>query len=771
MLQGIADADSYIDDVLCGGKQNSDSIITLKAVFQRIREYNYFLSKEKCEFLQDNVEFLGHILSKRGVHTSPRRIEAMIAIQRPQTVTELKSFLGLVNFYGKFVHNFADFCEPLYKLTRSNVEWQWTKSCDRAFERVKQVLSSSETLVHFDPQLPIGISCDASSKGLGCVLFHRVMINNKPVEKAIAYGSRIMSTTEQNYSQIEKEGLSIMFGLKKFYKFLCGRRFTLITDHKPLLAIFGSKSHLQSYAAARLHRWSIFMSQFEYDIQYRSTAEHGNADALSRLPTTTAPVEDDDSHEVNLIAQENMEILPVTSGVIRNSTAKDPILSRVLSFTQSKWPTKLSTEDAHLQPYFTRRHELSTQQGVLLWGIRVVIPTSIRKKLLDSLHETHAGIVRMKAHARQYIWWPSIDNNIEVIAKSCVECCSSRADPPSAPLHPWQFPERPWQRLHVDLAGPFLGKMFRIIVDSHSKWPEVYDLNVNTTSTSVLRKLSDSFVRFGIPEQLVSDNGSQFVSAEFQRFCKNNGIRHITSSAYHPRTNGEAERFIQTFKRAMLASKDDLTCRLQRFLFSCRCTPHATTGSSPSELLLGRKPRSLLDLVRPDVKQTVAAAQARQEESYNHRVKSRSFEEGEEVWVKTYSKNQSKWSLGKIVKFQDPVSFLVDVGGQVYKRHVDQLYQAMRFQLTPQSSPDPSSPSPSSSSPPSCESSHERQCKSEPTSPLKVEAKAQQHSSVPVPQPIDPEVENPPNTRPRRKVKAPERFGYQDLGRPRHHSK
>lgn len=138
-------------------------------------------------------------------------------------------------------------------------------------------------------------------------------------------------------------------------------------------------------------------------------------------------------------------------------------------------------------------------------------------------------------------------------------------------VHPWQFPERPWQRFHIDLAGPLQNRMFLIIMDAHTKWPEVYNMQADTTSKKVIKKLRDCFVRFGIPEQIVSDNGRQFVSSEFQRFCKNNGIRHTTSSAYHPRTNGEAERFVQTFKKAVHNSEGDLIFRVQRFLFSYRC--------------------------------------------------------------------------------------------------------------------------------------------------------------------------------------------------------
>ncbi|CAL8137815.1 unnamed protein product [Orchesella dallaii] len=375
--------------------------------------------------------------------------------------------------------------------------------------------------------------------------------------------------------------------MNKFYKYLCGRKFVLVTDHKPLLAIFGSKTSLQPYAAARLHRWSVFLSQFEYAIEYRSTNDHGNADALSRLPLADPAMEDEEAKEVNLIACENIDKIPVTHKQIKQSTARDKELSKVLLYVQSGWPRQLSSEETYLQHFFRKRDELSTSQGVLLWGIRVIIPSGLRKQLLSSLHESHQGIGKMEALARQFVWWPDMDNEIECLAKSCTECCSSRPDPPTAPLHPWQFPEGAWQRLHIDLAGPLFNRMYLVVMDAHSKWPEVFDMSSNTTSQKVIEKLRDCFVRFGLPEQIVSDNGRQFVSREFKQFCHSNGIRHTTSSPYHPRTNGEAERFVNTFKQSMMQSIDELTFRLQRFLFSYRCTPHSTTIIAPAELLIG----------------------------------------------------------------------------------------------------------------------------------------------------------------------------------------
>jgi hypothetical protein len=282
---------------------------------------------------------------------------------------------------------------------------------------------------------------------------------------------------------------------------------------------------------------------------YRKTTEHGNADALSRHPTTDETTDvTSEEIEVNLIACSSLDTLPITAKVIRDASLRDKLMSFVYRHVLGGWPLSMKKTDP-LYPFFLRRDEISIVQNIVMWGIRVVVPESLQQKILEALHESHAGIVRMKSLARQYVWFPNIDKMIEEICNSCGNCVQNRANPPSSPLHPWEFPDRPWLRLHVDLAGPFLNKMWLIIADAHSKWPEVFDLHTTSTSTVIITRIRESICRFGIPEQIVSDNGAQFTSEEFRNFCKSNGIRHSTSSAYHPRSNGEANVLSKHLKR------------------------------------------------------------------------------------------------------------------------------------------------------------------------------------------------------------------------------
>ena len=239
-----------------------------------------------------------------------------------------------------------------------------------------------------------------------------------------------------------------------------------------------------------------------------------------------------------------------------------------------------------------------------------MIPEAMRQRVLEVLHAGHPRVSRMKAIAQNIVWWPGIDGEIEAKVHGCFECQVNQKAQGAVPTHPWEWPSRPWSRVHSDYAGPFLGKMFLIVVDAHSKWVEV-EVIPAAAFAHTIQKLRAMFATHGLPELLVSDNGTAFTSAEFQEFLSRNGVRHLTSAPYHPSSNGLAERAVQTFKSNM-SSDEDMQKQLSRFLFRYRSTPHSTTGLSPAELLMGRRLRTHLDFMRPDVSNRVHTKQGYQ---------------------------------------------------------------------------------------------------------------------------------------------------------------
>ena len=337
-----------------------------------------------------------------------------------------------------------------------------------------------------------------------------------------------------------------------------------------------------------------------------------NADVLSRLPLPEMPESVPALGETVLLMQSLQA--PITFNQLKQWTTQDPILSKVHTLLLQGW------QYSNLKPYQVRHNELTVCDGCVMWGSRVVVPQAGRKSVMEQLHDGHPGTSRMKSLARSFVWWPQMDDDIADRVKSCNQCQLTRHAPQPAPLHPWEWPDHPWTRLHIDYAGPYLEKWFLIVVDAHSKWLEVKIVKSATTANTT-DHLCSLFATHGLPEMIVSDNGSVFTSVEFQDFCSKNGIKHVKSAPYHPASNGLAERAVQTFKEAMKRAdpRESLSTRVSRFLFKYRLTPHSTTGISPAELLLGRRPRSHFDFMLPNLTSKIRSKQLAQKVQHDKR--------------------------------------------------------------------------------------------------------------------------------------------------------
>ncbi|XP_022818470.1 uncharacterized protein K02A2.6-like [Spodoptera litura] len=672
LFKDIPQVGVFLDDIIITGASKEAHLRNLCQVFDRLKKYGLRVKKEKCVFFAESVSYLGHTISKNGVHTCPDKVKAIIKTPAPTNVSELRAFIGMVMYYGKFVKNVSTVLAPLYNLLRVGVQFSWSKECQDAFTKVKNLLASSDVLMHYTPELPVILTTDASSVGIGAVISHASAHGERPV----AYASRSLTQAERGYSQIDREALAIVFGIRKFHQYLYGRKFILRTDHKPLTYIFGNKAGIPVMAASRLQRWAVLLAGYSYDIEYVSSSKNC-ADALSRLPCTEVNnlgVRNDNTY-VNFVE----DFLPITSKDVKEATARDKVLSRILTYTQSGWPTTCS--DELIQPYFRRRNELYTECGCLMWGYRMVVPLSLQYKVLKQLHSSHMGIVKTKSLARSYVWWPNIDAAVEEMCKQC-ETCAAEADAPHrAPIQPWPYHTRPWTRLHVDFLGPYKGLTFFVLIDSSSKWIEVFEMK-GTNASKVIKVLRSTFARFGLPEELVSDQGPPFTSTEFKNFLKNNGIKQYFSPAYHPSSNGAAENAVKLCKRAIkkaFRDQTDIDTALQTFLLAYRNTVHGTTGETPAMLLQRRTLRSRLDLLRSDrvIENRVREAQARQVEYAGGTP--RKFTEGDSIWAREYGSGD-KWVKGTVrgVDSLRRYSVVAD-SGQTYKRHIDQMRRRSRF--------------------------------------------------------------------------------------------
>ena len=591
-------------------------------------------------------------------------MKAIVDAPAPRDVTELRSFLGLVNYYSKFLPDLATVLSPLYALLQHATEWKWGQKQREAFKHVKNLLQSGRVLVHFDDRLPLVLSCDASPYGLGAVLAHRMLDGS---ERPVGFASRTLAKAERNYSQLDKEALAIIFAIKRYHQYLYGRHFEIKTDHKPLTHIFGESRGIPVMASGRLQRWALTLSAYDYSIQYIEGSKNANADALSRLPLPSTVRDVPIPAEV-VHLMEHLDMSLISSSLIRTWTDQDQTLSKVRSWLLTGWPSHKLEEQ--FQPFVRRRHELSVEGGGVLWGHRVVVPRKGWSRVLEILHEAHPGIVRMKSFSRGFVWWPGIDEQIENCVKECSACQQSRKVVPVVPLHPWVWPDKPWSKVHLDYAGPFEGKMFLLAMDAHSKWLEVHVTN-STTSSATIELLRKSFACLGLPDVVVSDNATTFTSDEF---LKRNGIKHVRTPPYHPASNGLIERAVQTFKEGMRRlTEGSINTRVSRFLFQYRITPHSTTGVLPAELVFGRKLCSHLDHLRPNLGDTVRQSQARQKAAHDSHAKTQDFAVGDLVYVQNYGQGP-KWLEGKVVEVLGSVVYnvLLEDGRQV-KRHAEQL--------------------------------------------------------------------------------------------------
>ena len=451
-----------------------------------------------------------------------------------------------------------------------------------------------------------------------------------------------------------------------------------LTRNRPQAAthIVQQRQAIPPQASARIQRCALTLSAYEYTLSCKLTKEHSNVDRLSRLPLSISPQTTPQPAEFVLLLK-CLDDSPVTSKQIKNWTSRDPIHSQVLTYMQQDWPDVCPQEE--LKPFWNRKMELASLDGCILWNSRAVIPKQGQQQVLQELHDGHPGISKMKSLARSFVWWPGIDSQIEALVKKCNNCQQIRPSPPVAPLHPWLWPARPWSRLHLDYAGPFLNHMFLVLIDAHSKWIEAFPVN-SATSKVTIQHLRTVFAQFGIPDSIVTDNGTCFTSAEFEEFLTKNGISHKKSAPYHPATNGMAERAVQILKQGLKKNTEDcLSDRIAKLLFTYHRTPHSTTGVSLAKLLIGRDPKSRLDLWTCS-NQTfhTESKQQQQKSTHDSHAHARQFSEGEEEYVRNFQQPGQSWIPGIISKATGPVSYQVELeDGQIIRRHQDHVRKRM----------------------------------------------------------------------------------------------
>lgn len=592
VLNNIDNVIIYQDDLLILTPTLEEHNVVLDKVLAALQAAGIKVNNKKCLFYTDRVTYLGYIFDSRGVHPNPEKVRAILEAPQPINVKQLQSFMGLCNVYRRFIPKFSIVMAPLYNLLRKNVQFSWQNDHIIAFNSIKKLFRCNDVLKLFDGSLETMLESDASSYGIASVLMQRA--NNHSPWYAIQFVSRSLNSAEKNYSNIEREALSIMFGCERFRKFLLGRKFKIHNDQKPLQKLLANDSPVPTSCSARLQRWALRLSQFDYTINYSKGSDNVQSDCLSRLPLPDT-VTEIEPFEI-IFSIDSLDNMNVTSSDVALHTKMDKNLVELLSYIRSGFPNKLLNAELNVYKRFV--NELTIMKGCIMLNNRVLIPASLRQQVLKQLHEGHPGICSMKSMARAILWYPGIDGDIINFVKQCVICQNNLSKPSQNHSVEWPRPPRVWSRIHIDHF--FIeNKICLVAIDALSKYLEV-ELVKDVSVSETIDTLRMIFSRHGLCDTLVSDNASCFTAADFKEFLKNNHIQHLTPPPYNPSTNGQAERAVRVMKELLKKNVvGSFKSRLAKCLMFYRSVPHTATQIIPSVALNNRKYVTLKDRINP----------------------------------------------------------------------------------------------------------------------------------------------------------------------------
>ena len=580
LLNDIEGSNNMIDDIIIFADSIQEHDKRLDAVLSKLKASGMTLNAEKCVYRMNELQFLGFLLSEKGIGPAESKVSAVKNATEPKSAAEVRSFLGLVNFSARFIENLATKSEPLRKLTKKSEKFVWGKEQQTAFDQLKSDLSKAETLAYFDPEAETRIVVDASPVGLGAVLTQV----QKGKSRVIHYASRSLSDVERRYSQTEKEALACVWACERFHLYVYGIEFILETDHKPLEFIYSKRSK----PSARIERWVLRLQSYRFKIQYKPGTQN-IADSLSRLGGKEEASASDADEYIYFIAK-NAIPGAMTGREIEEASASDAELYSLHECIKSgQW------DRCPNSVYKAVKDELTNLGKLILRGTRIVIPEKLRDHVLNLAHEGHQGIVKTKARLRSKVWWPGIDKDAEQHVRACRSCQLVGTPQVPEPLVRTKFPDKPWEDLAADLMGPLpSGESILVLVDYYSRYIEVAILK-STTSAKLIMELDRIFSIHGIPLSVRTDNATNLVSEEFEAFLTENGISHSNTTPLWPQANGEVERQNRTLLKILKiahAEEKNMKRELYKFLLAYNSTPHQTTGIAPAELLFGRKIRT-----------------------------------------------------------------------------------------------------------------------------------------------------------------------------------
>ena len=665
------------DDIIIHGKDDAEHDRRLHKFMKVAREHGLVLNKKKCEVKSNSVKFFGCVYDKHGAHPDPSKVSAIKEMPAPQNKGELQSFLGMVTYLSPFIPQLSSHTATLRGLLKTDVEYSWNATYQVAFDKLKSLVCEDTTLRYFNMKKPVTIQVDASGKGLGAALIQ----DDGPV----AFASKALTPTEQRYANNERELLACVFGAERFRTYVFGRHFTIESDHKSLEQI--SMKNLAD-APVCLQRMLLRLQDYDFTIKYRPGEEMVIADTLSRYSPEDTPeiLLDISVNHVYIDAEKKRDY--------QLAIKDDPLLSALADTIIAGWPDDIKDVPKALRPYHGQCDSLTVEDGLILRGEAIIVPPGERKKVLEQIHQGHLGTSKCQYRARQCVYWPGINKDIEQLVEACATCQRHRPQEPRQPLKPTPPPERPWQQLGADFMM-FDGSEYLVIVDYYSKMPIVRKMPTSQcNSAKMITVLKELFAEHGIPEEIRSDNGPQFASHLFAEFTKDWNIKHSTSSPRNPRSNGQAESAVKIVKglltRAKCSGQDPYLA-----LLAYRSTPVDSHLRSPAEMLYQRALRTTVPQRIRHKDPYAAAERERLEEratqsaaDHDHTGCRRKAPLYAGQSVSVINNDRTLWLPATIVRAADHGSYIVKViGGAEYRRARDHIHERHPDAVKPDTHP------------------------------------------------------------------------------------
>ena len=649
-FEGIPGVVVMFDDILVVSETLEEHYERLNKVFEQCQKVGIKLNEKKCQFLCDEIMYIGHVITPDGVKPDPEKVKAITEMPAPKDKKGVQRLLGMITYLAKYIPNLSELTQPLRVLLNKKVDFLWTFEQQSAFEKIRDVLAKDAMIAHFDVNKDIEVHTDASKYGLGACLLQ----DSRPV----AYASRSLTPTEMHYANIEKELLSVVFGLERFNQYVYGQHIKVITDHKPLVPMH--EKHIIANPG-RCQRLLLRLQKYSFDISYKPGKDHVIPDVLSRAALITEKGDEQLEKEcelnIHMIVENNVECSNEMKLKIETETLRDPCTSRIMEYIRHGWPNSIQQCDPNVTPYWNVKDNLSILDGFVLYCDRIVIPKVLQPDMLQKIHAGHQGRVRSKALAHQAVYWNNMNSDIDNVVNSCEKCLSTRKLPDKISLESHVVPNRPFEKVGADILTVF-GSKFHVVVDYFSKYIEINKLPINPTSNTLIEHFIDIFTRFGFPDTLFSDQESIYKSTEMQEFCKKYDITKKFSAARHSQSNGQVERAIGHVKNIIRRCNGNIT-EIKLCLLDYNATPLDAQLGSPHSILMNRQVRCRLPLLNKNMvtdndkinREKLVSRQLNSAKYYNRdaKVQFTKFSPGDTVVYRDGTGHRDNWRQAKVI--------------------------------------------------------------------------------------------------------------------------